>query len=69
VADDPPHAAVYEVTCPHCGKAFREELLSGSAARYNGFKCPHCRLFVPLERVAGDGDSPAAGTSSPNWRP
>jgi hypothetical protein len=59
VADDPPQAAVYEVTCPHCGKFFREELLTGPAARYNGFKCPHCRLFVPFERVADqDGVEP-----------
>jgi len=25
--------------------------LEGSAARYRGFKCPHCKLFVPYERV------------------
>ena len=41
----------YEVTCPHCSRSFEAELLEGSAARYNGFKCPHCRLFVPYERV------------------
>jgi hypothetical protein len=51
MADDPAQATVYDVTCPHCRKAFRAELLPGPAARYNGFKCPHCRLFVPLERV------------------
>jgi len=54
VADEPAHATVYEVSCPHCRKAFRQELLSGPAARYHGFKCPHCRLFVPLERVSED---------------
>ena len=41
----------YDVTCPHCKKTFQAELLEGDAARYNGFKCPHCRLFVPYERV------------------
>lgn len=51
VADQPVQGTVYEVSCPHCGKSFREELLSGPAARYQGFKCPHCRLFVPLERA------------------
>jgi transposase-like protein len=51
VADQPVQGTVYEVSCPHCGKSFREELLSGPAARYQGFKCPHCRLFVPLERT------------------
>ena len=44
-------ASTYTVTCPHCKRDFEAELLEGSAARYNGFKCPHCRLFVPLERV------------------
>jgi phage FluMu protein Com len=52
VADDPAQVTVYDVTCPHCNKTFREELLTGPAERYHGFKCPHCRLFVPLERVS-----------------
>ena len=43
----------HEVSCPHCKKVFTATLLSGRRAR--GFKCPHCRLFVPLERAA---DSP-----------
>jgi phage FluMu protein Com len=43
--------ARYEVTCPHCGRTFVGKLLAGSAARYRGFKCPHCKLFVPYERV------------------
>jgi hypothetical protein len=51
VSDDSAQTAVFEVTCPHCGKPFREELLTGPAARYTGFKCPHCRLFVPYERA------------------
>ena len=41
----------HEVSCPHCRKPFVGELLAGASARYRGFKCPHCRLFVPLERV------------------
>jgi transposase-like protein len=41
----------YEVVCPHCGKAFESELLSGSSERHQGFKCPHCRLFVAYERA------------------
>jgi DNA-directed RNA polymerase subunit RPC12/RpoP len=40
-----------EVACPHCGRAFTGDLIQGSAARYSGFKCPHCRLFVPYERA------------------
>jgi hypothetical protein len=41
-----------DVVCPHCKKPFRSELIAGAAARYEGFKCPHCRLFVPYERVS-----------------
>jgi len=25
--------------------------MEGSAARYRGFKCPHCKLFVPFARA------------------
>ena len=53
MADDTARAPVFEVTCPHCGKQFQKELLTGPAPRYQGFKCPHCRLFVPFERAAG----------------
>jgi tRNA(Ile2) C34 agmatinyltransferase TiaS len=38
-------------TCPHCKKEFEGELISDDAGRYRGFKCPHCRLFVPEERA------------------
>ena len=37
----------FEVECPHCHKQFTAEAMEGSAARYHGFKCPHCKLFVP----------------------
>jgi hypothetical protein len=37
----------FQVECPHCHKSFSGELIEGAAARYRGFKCPHCRLFVP----------------------
>ena len=40
-----------EVVCPHCKKTFEAELIAGSAERYRGFKCPHCKLFVPFERA------------------
>jgi hypothetical protein len=42
---------VYEVVCPHCKQDFRSELLSGASDRHQGFKCPHCRLFVAFERA------------------
>jgi DNA-directed RNA polymerase subunit RPC12/RpoP len=42
----------HEVVCPHCKKPFTAEMLPGSAQRYRGFKCPHCKLFVPEQRAA-----------------
>jgi len=39
----------FAVECPHCHKRFSAELMEGSAERYRGFKCPHCKLFVPAE--------------------
>ncbi|HEY7016986.1 MAG TPA: hypothetical protein VH297_00840 [Gaiellaceae bacterium] len=45
-------AEQHRVVCPHCGKEFEAELLEASSAQGpRGFKCPHCRLFVPLERA------------------
>jgi DNA-directed RNA polymerase subunit RPC12/RpoP len=41
----------HTIHCPHCKKQFEASLLEGAAERYRGFKCPHCRLFVPAERV------------------
>jgi phage FluMu protein Com len=41
----------FDVECPHCHKTFTATLIEGSAARYRGFKCPHCRLFVPFSRA------------------
>ena len=51
----------HEVVCPHCHKEFEAELIDGAAERYRGFKCPHCKLFVPLERAtdAEGADEPA----------
>jgi DNA-directed RNA polymerase subunit RPC12/RpoP len=42
----------HTLICPHCKKPFRAELLEGEAQRYRGFKCPHCRLFVPVARAS-----------------
>ena len=41
----------YEAVCPHCHKPFVAELLAQPSARHRGFKCPHCKLFVPLARA------------------
>ena len=54
---------VHEVTCPHCGRSFRAELLEGAAERHRGFKCPHCRLFVPLGRTEQHADAEALATA------
>jgi DNA-directed RNA polymerase subunit RPC12/RpoP len=43
------------VVCPHCKKPFDGELLS-EGSRREGFKCTHCRLFVPAERADGGAD-------------
>jgi DNA-directed RNA polymerase subunit RPC12/RpoP len=51
MAEAPAEDVTYEVICPHCGKEFQAELIPGSAPRYEGFKCPHCRLFVPYQRA------------------
>ena len=40
----------FTVECPHCHKTFEAAAVQG-AGRIRGFKCPHCRLFVPLDRV------------------
>jgi hypothetical protein len=45
------HKEGFEVECPHCHKTFSAETIEGRAARYRGFKCPHCRLFVPFSRA------------------
>ena len=49
-----PAAQAFEIVCPHCKKPFQGELLAGGS-RHQGFKCPHCRLFVPIERANGEG--------------
>lgn len=51
MAQPPGDGVTYVVRCPHCNKDFQAEPLTGSAARYSGFKCPHCKLFVPFERA------------------
>ena len=42
----------FDVVCPHCKKPFQATLIAGTAERYRGFKCPHCKLFVPAARGA-----------------
>ena len=54
-------ATAYAIVCPHCKKRFQAELLTGPAARYAGFKCPHCKLFVPLERADARDAAGSAG--------
>jgi DNA-directed RNA polymerase subunit RPC12/RpoP len=51
MAADTTSGDVQVVTCPHCGKQFTAELLAGDAERHRGFKCPHCKLFVPESRA------------------
>jgi tRNA(Ile2) C34 agmatinyltransferase TiaS len=44
-------AAELTVTCPHCSRDFTAMPMTDDAGRPTGFKCPHCRLFVPYERA------------------
>jgi DNA-directed RNA polymerase subunit RPC12/RpoP len=48
------NVSAHAIVCPHCKKPFDGELLA-EGSRHEGFKCPHCRLFVPAERANGDG--------------
>jgi transposase-like protein len=45
--------AARELVCPHCKRTFEAELISSARDEPQGFKCPHCRLFVALDRVQG----------------
>jgi transposase-like protein len=47
---------VHDVSCVHCGKSFRAEVLSPQSEQA-GVKCPHCKLFMPLERVGQAEDA------------
>lgn len=44
----------FDVTCPHCRKQFTGEVIGEGAQQ--GFKCPHCKLFVPFERADDNED-------------
>jgi len=52
VAEIPVETGPQEVVCPHCKKTFTAELIAGDTERHRGFKCPHCKLFVPEDRAA-----------------
>jgi Zn ribbon nucleic-acid-binding protein len=49
---------VEDVICVHCGKPFCAEVLSPGSEQA-GVKCPHCRLFMPLQRVENGADEAA----------
>jgi DNA-directed RNA polymerase subunit RPC12/RpoP len=51
VSDVPAGDTQAEVVCPHCKKSFTAELLAGDTERHRGYKCPHCKLFVPADRA------------------
>jgi DNA-directed RNA polymerase subunit RPC12/RpoP len=58
-------AEKHDVVCPHCKKPFTGKLIEGQTPANRGFKCPHCRLFAPYERVLpqppGTGAAPITG--------
>jgi len=45
----------HDLICPHCHKQFTAKELGSGAQR--GFKCPHCKLFVPEGRAAEPAES------------
>ena len=45
-------------SCPHCHKPFSAELIAGGVERHRGFKCPHCKLFVPESRFHAQAGHP-----------
>jgi phage FluMu protein Com len=47
------------ITCLHCRKPFRAEVLAPGSEQA-GVKCPHCKLFMPLERVDDVDESSVA---------
>ena len=49
------------ISCPHCRRTFAAELIAGGPERHRGFKCPHCRLFVPESRAE---DAPLSRNSA-----
>jgi len=48
--------ALQDVICVHCGKPFRAEVLAPESEQA-GVKCPHCKLFMPLERIEASEDA------------
>jgi DNA-directed RNA polymerase subunit RPC12/RpoP len=52
-----------EALCPHCKKPFMADLLGPDTERA-GSKCPHCKLFVPLERGERAAEPEPADTAA-----
>jgi transposase-like protein len=38
------------VHCPHCKKTFQPDVV-GANTRHAGYKCPHCKLYMPVARA------------------
>jgi transposase-like protein len=51
VAEAQPEPTGDEIVCPHCRRPFEPEEPIGVGDERQGYKCPHCRLFVALERA------------------
>jgi hypothetical protein len=62
VSGVPPESGRFEAVCPHCRKEFVGELLAAPSVHQRGFKCPHCKLFVPHERSQQDAEAAAGST-------
>ena len=38
------------VTCAHCKKSFTPRVVAENT-RHAGYKCPHCKLYMPVARA------------------
>ncbi len=46
------------INCVHCKKSFPMSVV-GADTRHEGYKCPHCKLYMPLARAVQAAGSAA----------
>ena len=64
---DATSGAAHVASCPHCHKPFDAELIAGGPERHRGFKCPHCKLFVPESRAEESRAADAPLSRDRSW--
>lgn len=53
-----------DVSCPHCHKQFTPQMDISQPIRFQGAKCPHCKLFVPVRLLPAPVVPPAGKAST-----